>query len=235
MPNSFFRFRHFVVHQERCAMKVGTDAVLLGAWARGGKRILDIGTGTGVVALMMAQRFPMAQVQAIDIEQDACCQAEENVSASPFSKRVLVRCMSVQQYAEGGDGNGCYDAIVSNPPFFENALKAPGEARMRARHNDSLPYDQLFQAVDKLMAPEGEFTAIIPFDYKQRLEEEAARAGMVVTRLCAVRTTPRKPIKRYLLAFRRMPSQKCQEEGLLEIAPGVRSEWYRLLTADFYL
>ena len=199
-------------------MKVGTDAVLLGAWARGGKRILDIGTGTGVVALMMAQRFPMAQVHAIDIEQDACCQAEENVSASPFSKRVLVRCMSVQQYAEGGDGNGCYDAIVSNPPFFENALKAPGEARMRARHNDSLPYDQLFQAVDKLMAP------------------EAARAGMVVTRLCAVRTTPRKPIKRYLLAFRRMPSQKCQEEeGLLEIAPGVRSEWYRLLTADFYL
>lgn len=217
-------------------MKVGTDAVLLGAWAGGGKRILDIGTGTGVVALMMAQRFPMAQVHAIDIEQDACLQAEDNVLASPFSQRVLVRCMSVQRYAEEGACLGGYDAIVSNPPFFENALRAPGEARMRARHNDALPYDQLFQAVDKLMAPEGEFTAIIPFDYKQRLEEEAARVGMVVTRLCAVRTTPKKPVKRYLLAFRRLPLQKShEEEGLLETAPGVRSEWYRGLTADFYL
>ena len=148
----------------------------------------------------------------------------------------MVRCLSVQQYAEEGDCNGCYDAIVSNPPFFENALRAPGEARMVARHNDSLPYDQLFQAVGKMMTPEGEFTAIIPFDYKKRLEEEAARAGMVVTRLCAIRTTPRKPIKRYLLAFSRLTSQKCQEEeGLLETAPGVRSEWYRRLTTDFYL
>ena len=217
-------------------MKVGTDAVLLGAWARGGKRILDIGTGTGVVALMMAQRFPTAKVHAIDIEQDACHQAEENVLASPFSQRVLVQCVSVQRFSEDDVSNGCYDAIVSNPPFFENALRAPEKARMRARHNDSLPYDQLFLAVDKLMAPEGEFTAIIPFDYKQRLEEEAARAGMVVTRRCAVRTTPRKLVKRYLLAFRRLPFQECQEEeGLLETAPGIRSEWYRRLTADFYL
>ena len=217
-------------------MKVGTDAVLLGSWATGGKRILDIGTGTGVVALMMAQRFPQAEVHAIDIEPQACRQAVENVAASPFAGRVQVRCISVQHFAEEACSEGGYDAIVSNPPFFENALKAPEEARMRARHNDTLPYDQLFQAVGKLMTTDGEFSAIIPFNYKERLEEEAARAGMFVSKLCAVRTTPRKPVKRYLMAFKTLPLEECQkEEGLLETAPGVRSEWYRQLTADFYL
>lgn len=236
MPNTFFRFRQFVVHQERCAMKVGTDSVLLGAWARGGSRMLDIGTGTGVIALMMAQRFPLARVDAVEIDQEAFSQAEMNVQASPFAGQVNVVCQSVQLFASRKENAGCYDAIVSNPPFFENALKAPLEARSKARHNDALPFDQLFGAVRVLMKKEGEFSAIIPFDYKVRFEEEAAMAGLVVSRVCAVRTTPRKQPKRYLMAFKFPPHQGCEcQEGLLEIQPGVRSEWYQELTSDFYL
>ena len=236
MPNTFFRFRNFVVHQERCAMKVGTDGVLLGAWANGGASILDIGTGTGVVALMMAQRFPKASVHAIDIDDDACRQAEDNVEASPFASQVKVFKGAVQEFATRPGREHAYDAIVANPPFFENALKAPGVARAVARHNDSLPFDQLCHAVTLLMSPQGEFSAIIPFDYKQRLVEEAMKVGLVVTRECGVKTTPQKQPKRFLLAFRKAPCNECEyEEGLLETSPGVRSEWYRRITADFYL
>lgn len=217
-------------------MKVGTDSVLLGAWAHGGTRVLDIGTGTGVIALMMAQRFPQALVDAVEIDPDACSQAKGNVLASPFAKQVSVICSPVQLLASREENVGCYDAIVANPPFFENALKAPMEARAKARHNDALPFDQLFTSVVALMKKEGEFSAIIPFDYKARFEEEAALAGLVVSRVCAVKTTPRKQPKRYLMAFTFPPSRECEfEEGLLETTPGVRSEWYQTLTGEFYL
>ena len=236
MPNSFFRFRRFVIHQEKCAMKVGTDSVLLGAWAHGGARVLDIGAGTGVIALMMAQRFPQALVDAVEIDQEACCQAEGNVVDSPFARQVSVICSPVQLFASRAENAGCYDAIVSNPPFFENALKAPTEARAKARHNDALPFDQLFKSVVALMKKEGEFSAIIPFDYKSRFEEEAALAGLVISRVCAVKTTPTKQPKRYLMAFTFPTGKDCEfGEGLLETTPGVRSEWYRALTSDFYL
>ena len=108
-------------------MKVGTDGVLLGAWAAGGRRILDVGTGTGVIALMLAQRFADAVVDAVEIDADACGQAKENVAASPFAGRVSVHCESVQQWAQHEENSGAYDAIVSNPPFFVNALRAPAE------------------------------------------------------------------------------------------------------------
>lgn len=236
MPNNFFRFRQFIIHQEKCAMKVGTDSVLLGAWAHGGARVLDIGAGTGVIAIMMAQRFPQALVDAVEIDKEACLQARDNVLHSPFAKQVSVICTPVQLFAAQGKHVGCYDSIVANPPFFENALKAPVEARSKARHNDALPFDQLFKSVVALMKKDGEFSAIIPFDYKARFEEEAALAGLVISRVCAVKTTPAKQPKRYLMAFTFPSAKECEfEEGLLETAPGVRSEWYRKLTEDFYL
>ena len=235
MPNTFFRFKKFIVHQEHCAMKVGTDGVLLGAWARGGGRILDIGTGTGLVALMMAQRFPHAQVDAIDIDADACSQAVDNVEASPFAENVKVECLSVQRMAGDERRWTAYDAVVSNPPFFENALKAPALARNRARHNDTLPYDELFAAVRRLISSEGQFSVIIPFDYRGRLEQEAALWGFHLVRRCAIRTTPAKQPKRYLLAFCLQAGELETSEGVLEVQPGVRSEWYRQLTGDFYL
>ncbi len=236
MPNTFFRFRRFVVHQDHCAMKVGTDSVLIGAWARGGNRILDVGTGTGVVAMMMSQRFPDAMVDAVDIDADACAQAEANVAESPFASHVRVWHMPVQQFAEQPAMQCAFQSVVSNPPFFENALRAPERARNMARHTDALPFGQLFASVRIVMAKEGEFSVIIPFDYRQRLETEASLCGFFLSRVCAVRTTPTKQPKRYMLAFRLSPPEKVeQEEGLLETSPGVRSPWYQSLTRDFYL
>ncbi len=236
MPNNFFRFRQFVVYQDQCAMKVGTDSVLLGAWARGGRRILDVGTGTGVIAIMMAQRFPQADVLAVDIDSSACGQARENAGASPFAGRIEVRCGAVQHLAGDDAMRGRFDSVVSNPPFFDNALKAKGEARIMARHTDTLPFDQLFAAVRRLLAPHGTFSAIIPFDYRAKFEAEAALAGFCVARMCAIRTTPRKQSRRFLISFQvERPEMVELEEQVLELQPGVRSEWYASITRDFYL
>ena len=135
-----FRFKKFVIEQDLCAMKVGTDGVLLGAWASGGSRILDVGTGTGIIALMMAQRYPQARVTAIDIDEGAVRQALLNVAQSPYKDRVEVLQESVQGHAgnagqSGNSGNAVsYDAIVSNPPFFIDSLNAPDRQRNIARH-----------------------------------------------------------------------------------------------------
>jgi hypothetical protein len=144
--------------------------------------------------------------------------------------------MPVQQFAEQPAMQGAFQSVVSNPPFFENALRAPERARNMARHTDALPFGQLFASVRIVMAKEGEFSVIIPFDYRQRLETEASLCGFFISRVCAVRTTPTKQPKRYMLAFRLSPPEKVeQEEGLLETSPGVRSPWYQSLTRDFYL
>ena len=130
MSTPFFRFQQFIVHHDRCAMKVGTDGVLLGAWARGGARILDVGTGTGLIALMMAQRYEQATVDAVEIDTEACQQAIDNVAESPFTNRINVICDAVQHFSMESERLKAYDAIVSNPPFFENALKNPDKGRL---------------------------------------------------------------------------------------------------------
>ena len=220
-----FSFQRFTVHQERCAMKVGTDGTLLGAWAGGGRRVLDIGTGTGLIALMMAQRFEDAVVDAIDIDRDSCEQAHENVAASPFSDRIHVLHSRVQDYTSVSG----YDAIVSNPPFFMQSLKAPDERRTTARHTDELSYRDLMHHAARLLNPDGEFSVVIPFDCRAGLETEAVMAGLFPSRVCAVRTTSRKPPRRYLLAFRK----KAVTVSTTELLMG--SDEYRELVKDFYL
>ena len=207
-------------------MKVGTDGVLLGAWATGGTRVLDIGTGTGIIALMLAQRCPQAQVTAIDIDEGAVRQASHNVAQSPFADRIEVLHESVQDF-DGGDG--CFDAIMSNPPFFIDSLNAPDRQRNIARHAETLTYGQLMQAAWRLLADGGEFSVVVPFDYRQRMEDEAIFVGFFPSRVCAVKTTERKPAKRYLLAFRKHPCP-CQKEQLT-----IGSEDYQALTSAFYL
>ena len=204
-------------------MKVGTDGVLLGAWAKGGQRILDAGTGTGVIALMMAQRYPEAQVTAIDIDEGAVRQAQQNVAQSPFAVQVTVLQETLQEH------QGAYDAIVSNPPFFIDSLAAPDEQRNMARHTQTLTYAELMQAAYKLLSDEGELSVVVPFDYRQRREDEAIFVGFFPSRVCAVKTTEKKPAKRYLLAFRKHPCP-CEKEQLT-----IGSEVYRQLTQDFYL
>ena len=218
-----FQFKQFTIEQELCAMKVGTDGVLLGAWAKGGPRILDIGTGTGIIALMMAQRYPEAQVTAIDIDEGAVRQAEQNVSRSPFLGRISVLQQAVQEHL------GEYESIVSNPPFFIDSLQAPDEQRNMARHTATLSYAELMKAAYRLLADNGEFSVVIPFDYRRRMEDEAVFVGFFPSRVCGVKTTERKPAKRYLLAFRKHPCP-CQKEQLT-----IGSEDYQALTSAFYL
>ena len=218
-----FQFKQFIIEQELCAMKVGTDGVLLGAWAKGGPRILDIGTGTGIIALMMAQRYPEAQVTAIDIDEGAVRQAEQNVSQSPFLGRISVLQQAVQEHL------GEYESIVSNPPFFIDSLQAPDEQRNMARHTATLSYAELMKAAYRLLADNGEFSVVIPFDYRRRMEDEAVFVGFFPSRVCGVKTTERKPVKRYLLAFRKHPCP-CHKEQLT-----LGSEDYQALTSAFYL
>lgn len=218
-----FQFKQFTIRQELCTMKVGTDGVLLGAWAKGGQRILDAGTGTGVIALMMAQRYPESRLTAIDIDEGAVRQAQQNVMQSLFAKQICVLQETLQEH------QGEYDAIVSNPPFFIDSMAAPDEQRNMARHTATLTYAELMQAAYRLLSDDGELSVVVPFDYRQRMEDEAIFVGFFSSRVCAVKTTERKPAKRYLLAFRKHPCP-CEKEQLT-----IGSEAYRQLTGDFYL
>ena len=244
-----FTFKQFEIQQDRCAMKVGTDGVLLGAWAEGGQRILDIGSGTGLISLMMAQRFPEAQVWGIDIDPDACMQARENVAASPFADRVGIACCALQNLSEEhlvrgseelmeikeGEGN-LFDAIVSNPPFFVNGLKNPDSKRAMARHSDSLPFSVLMKGVRRWLSDEGVFSAIVPADVLESFVSEAYCSGLSLVRQCGVKTVERKQPKRYLVAFSKRRTgmlDKCTE--IMTDSDGNRSEWYAKITEEFYL
>ena len=235
MSGNSFTFKQFVVRQERCAMKVGTDGTLLGAWAaldRRDGRILDIGTGTGLMALMMAQRYPEAQVTAIDIDAAAVEQATENVKDSPFTARIEVRKADVNTF----ETSEPYDAIVCNPPYFDKALTCPDNQRTQARHTLTLTYRQLMSTAWRLLSDEGLFSLIIPNDYFQQLESEAYLVGFFLTRVYGVRTTGRKPIKRYLIELRKQTNKELvKEEVVIDDLPNVRSKWYRELTKDFYI
>lgn len=235
MSNNSFTFQKFTIHQDRCAMKVGTDGVLLGAWAHGGKRILDIGTGTGLVAIMMAQRFADAHVTAVEIDHNAALQACNNANCSPFASRIGIVETSIQNFEVYG--TQLFDSIVSNPPFFTDSLKNPDSQRATARHADTLPYRDLFTAVKRLLAEDGEFSAIIPSNCLTSFIAEAYLAHLVPIRRLAIRTTPRKQPKRHLVSFGHTSSASnaTNEEQCLMNPDGSQSEWYINLTSDFYL
>lgn len=227
-----FRFKQFEIEQDRCAMKVGTDGVLLGAWAQGGCRILDIGSGTGLISLMMAQRFPEAEVVGVDMDADACGQARENVMASPFRDRVEIVCCRLQDFG----GAGVFDAIVSNPPFFVDSLKNPDSKRTMARHTDSLPFRDLFAGVKRLLSDGGVFSAIVPAEVVEQFVAESCILGFYLIRKCGVKTVERKQPKRFMLSFAKHRISPYEEhvETMMD-SQGNRSEWYRKITEEFYL
>ncbi len=212
-------------------MKVGTDGLLLGAWAQGGKHVLDIGTGTGLIALMMAQRFPDAHVDAIDIDADAASQAEDNARRSPFADRVAVRCVSLQEYVAERE----YDSIVCNPPFFTQSLQSPDSKRTLARHSIALPFDDLFRHARRLMSEDGVFSIVVPSDALSQIETAVVMNNLFLVRRCFVRTTRKKPARRLLLSFSQKPSPFHDEEGVIQEAVNEPSEWYRNLTCNFLL
>ena len=177
------------------------------------------------------ERFPAAEVVGIDIDADAVAQARENVAKSPFASRVMVGQADVAGYCAEP-----FHAIVTNPPYFVDALTCPDPQRTAARHAASLPYAVLMDAAWRLLRDDGELSIIIPFDCKSELLSEALLRGFFVSCDCAVRTTPRKQPKRFLLAFRKHPSAQVETGCFsLEEPAGVRSPWYAELTKDFYL
>ena len=235
MGKNSFQFKQFTINQDRCAMKVGTDGTLLGAWANAPVepcRILDIGTGTGLVALMMAQRYPQSQVIGIDIDRDAAIQAQENVDASPFSDRVkIINADAVK--IEDKEG---FDAIVCNPPYFVDSLTCPQDQRTLARHTITLTYEQLMRTAYKLLKNDGMFSIVVPTENNDAIESAAALAGFMISRICMIKTTPNKLPKRQLIEFRKNRIDRidfCEE--ILEIFPNQRSDWYYELTRDFYI
>lgn len=234
MPNDYFTFNGFTVRQDRCAMKVGTDGVLLGAWARSpGRRILDIGTGTGLIALMMAQRYTGAHITAIDIEPGACAQARENAVAAGMADRISVANCRLQDFDGGG---ACFDTIVCNPPFYSGTPRSKSPERTLARSASSLPAGELFDHAAHLLTDDGQMSLIVPAACFGTFDAEAAMAGLWPHRVCALRTVARKPVSRYLLAYgkQRTDGVERSEECIMG-TDGGRSAWYAALTEDFYL
>ncbi|MBP3839203.1 MAG: methyltransferase [Prevotella sp.] len=237
MSNSVFHFKQFSVDQSQCAMKVGTDGVLLGAWAHGGERILDIGTGTGLIALMMAQRFPDSSITAIELDEKASRQAAENVFNSPFSGRVRVLHQSFQHFLSSFDVKSMtlFDAVVCNPPYFVDALKCPDEERLNARHAVALTFPTLLRGVKMLLASQGAFSVILPYDACREFESEASMHGLYLAEMCKIKTVLKKAPKRVLMRFSHHFGPVCSTEQCLSELGCERSEWYRKLTREFYL
>jgi tRNA1Val (adenine37-N6)-methyltransferase len=236
VSNTYFQFKQFTVQQSGAAMKVNTDGVLLGAWtpmAPAG-RALDVGAGTGVIALMLAQRSARLQVDAVEIDEASAQQAAENVRQSPWGARVRVVRAPFQAYARTA---ACrYRLIVSNPPYFVNALPPPDEKRTIARHAAALPYPDLLDGAATLLEPAGRLSVILPCAEGSLFAAQAVAKGFHCIRKTTVYAFAGKPAKRQLLLFAREPAA-LQETSLVIHLPhgaGYTPE-YRALTGAFYL
>ncbi len=236
MANSYFKFKQFIVHQDSAAMKVGTDSVLLGAWANveKAKRALDIGTGTGLIALMMAQRNPVLTIDALEIDSDAFEQAKNNCSQSAWHNRLCVIHDSIQNYGVASQKK--YDLIVSNPPYFSNSLKNNCIKKSTARHTDSLNYSELMEGVVKLLNSDGIFAVVLPSDVQNEFIDITQNYNFHLNRILNVKPTPAKSVKRILLEFSNSNVKICEEELVIEDKGRHQySEKYKQLTRDFYL
>jgi tRNA1Val (adenine37-N6)-methyltransferase len=237
MPKDHFQFKQFTIRQDRCLMKVGTDGVLLGAWAdvRGARTILDIGAGTGLIALMLAQRAPEALIDAVELDPGSAEQAAENIAASPWSGRVRVFSLPIQDFAPP-EGR-LYDLIVSNPPFFAGALKSPKPGRNQVRHGETLSFSALLLSAGRLLSPQGRFSLILPYAEAKTFQELAVHYHLFTSRVCEVHSRFGKPVERVLMELGRTPAPLVREPALCLQGDGAggRSGDYGALTEGFYL
>lgn len=234
MKKSHFKFKHFTICHDRCAMKVGTDGVLLGAWtevAQNASRILDIGTGSGLIAIMLAQKCN-ADISGIDIDSDAIGQAIENGENTCWSNRLHFLQDDILKYRP----HSGFHLIVCNPPFFENALLSPDEKRSKARHCDSLPFDELIRKAYELLEPDGLFNVVLPATTAEEFAFKAWEVGLNLYKKCVVHTRPATSPKRTLLSLKKgyasypgtIPLYIYNEDGTY-------TEEYKHLTEDYYL
>lgn len=239
MGNKSFRFKQFMVFHDKCAMKVGTDGVLLGAWAGvdNAKSILDVGTGTGLIALMLAQRNGHARITAIEIDADAAAQAMDNIFNSPFNDNIKVENISFHDFV-ATDRPDKFDAIVSNPPFFINSMLADDASRSNARHTHSLSLDDLLIHCKDLLNPNGTFSFIYPYDQIPQIEQHIINKGWHICRQTNVYPTKKSlHPKRILLEISLdVPIAEVSVSDLIiETARHQYSEEFRGLTQSFYL
>ncbi len=236
MANPYFQFKQFTVYHDLCAMKVGIDGVLLGAWApvdSSANRILDVGTGSGLIALMLAQRSN-AMIDAIDLDEGAVRQTDINVAASDWNNRIRVQHQSLQNFAE--TQTKVYDLIVSNPPFFISSLKAPDEARTIARHADTLTHEELLKYASELLKKTGRMCVILPVNEGLRCVESAWKFGLYCHQCVHVYPKPKSEPKRLLLEFG-FTARETQLSSI-EIETAERHQYSAAFTAlakDFYL
>lgn len=240
MSNAYFQFKQFTVWHQKCGMKVGTDGVLAGVLTpvEGMRLILDVGTGSGLIALMLAQRCPEANIKAIEIDDDAAAQAEENFAASPWAERLQLIHGDFNEYVS----NKLFDLIVSNPPYFTDALKNPDPHRSMARHNETLNYHQLFLQARKLLQPAGICCVIIPTESESFVNDMAARHHFFPQAVTRIFTKPGKPCRRVFVTFWRgeendlyYPGEKTMKTIFLMDNDNNYTDVYRQLTKDFYI
>lgn len=231
-----FRFKAFDVVQSQSAMKIGTDAVLLGAWApfSRGERILDIGSGTGVLALMMAQRFPDAQITAIDMDEAAANESRQNFEQSPWSNRLLSMHCSLEEFCQ--QANQEFDAIICNPPFYSDGYAPNSSPRSKARDTTHLRLEHLFSAANQLLSSQGEFALIYPLSQKENIVRTAAEHQLFPKKIMRVRGRPHLAYKRMYVVFDRHSSMTTHKQSLtLERDQHLRTAEYQKLVAPFYL
>lgn len=233
MGADFFRFKQFTVRHDRCAMKVGTDGVLLGAWAEveQARHILDIGTGSGLIALMCAQRSE-AHVVGIEIDEAAARQAQENASASPFADRIEMLHADVRTFSPSQK----FDCIVTNPPFYEEDILPPDAQRAQARNSATLDFRTLIEKATNLLDEKGVIQMIIPYKSTLKVLGIAASHRLHLTARAHVASKPGTPPKRTLLALaKHAPEKPVRTEEILLTEGGEKTGRFRTLTEDFYL
>lgn len=237
MPNNWFRFKQFTIQQEHATMKVGTDGVLLGAWASvpvPGCRVLDVGTGTGLIALMMAQRTESVEVDALEIDPLSARQAKENFLNSPWKERLHCIQSSFQVYSSSSRTR--YDQVICNPPFFTDSSKTPSREKNLARHDDSLSLEDIFRGSVLLMKKKAILSLILPVQKLEQIRDLISGCSMHCHRLTRVKPAPVKPVKRVLLEFSSVPGRLVEEELTIETnRRHIYSDQFKELIDGFYL
>lgn len=231
-----FQFKQFAVTQSKSAMKIGTDGVLLGAWipiAHKPKTILDIGAGTGVVALMLAQRTEALTIDAVEVDEKAYVECTENFESSPWSDRLFCYHASFKEFVH--EIYEKYDLIVSNPPFYTSDVKTDSHTRNKARFAESLPFTQLVEGVSVLLKEQGLFAIVLPCAEEESFISIAASRGLYPSHVTRVKGNPTVEAKRSLIAFSRLKGQCEIDTLIIEKQRGVYTENYIALTKDFYL
>jgi len=232
-----FQFKQFTVQQDRCAMKIGTDSVLLGAWTPIENKpfsILDIGAGTGILSLMLAQRSAAEQIDSLEIDEDGYEQCVENFENSPWSDRLFCFHAGLDEFIEEAEDE--YDIIISNPPFYSEDYKSDNSQRDLARFQDALPFEDLIEAADLLLSENGIFAVIIPFKEEERFIDLCAKMELFPVKVTRVKGSHTTPIVRSLLAFKRYELSVLEaDELVIEINRHEYTDDYINLTKDFYI